>query len=362
MKKFHYTYDVRRFFKNLGIDLAILGAASILCAFLESIDGSSDKYSPLIFVLAVVFISKFTGNYLHGALSSFLSTLAVNYAFTYPYFAFNFSIAGYPITFLTFTIVSITVGMMTTQIKTQEKMQLEIEKEKLYNNLLRSVSHDIRTPLTSIVGAASAYLENTELLSEAKKTDLITDVRDEAQELIRVVENLLSITRLNGGQMTIHKDIEAAEEIISAAVTKFKKRFPDIETHITVPKEIILVPMDAILIEQVLMNIMDNAVYHGESTTAIYISLSSEPKKAIFRISDNGNGIAPDILPNIFNSYSTSARKPADTRKNFGIGLSVCFSIIRAHGGVLSAGNNKKGGAWFEFSLPLESEEKGNDN
>lgn len=159
-------------------------------------------------------------------------------------------------------------------------------------NLLRSVSHDIRTPLTSIVGSTSAVLENPGL-SLTEQHELLEDVRNEAQWLIRVVENLLSITRMGDPQTHITTVPEAAEEVLGEAVQKFHRHFPSVTVSVSVPDELLIVPMDAILIEQVLSNLMENAVVHGKTTTEIQLTLRARGNDACFTVSDNGEGIPP---------------------------------------------------------------------
>ena len=215
--------------RNILITLTILAAATVICFFLQQSVGT-EAHAPLLFVLAVLFISRFTDGYGYGIFSAMAAVIAVNYIFTYPYFAFNFTITGYPLTFLVMLAVALSVSALTTQIKNQEKIRLESEKEKMRANLLRAVSHDIRTPLTSIAGSASVILENQDALSQDKVMELVANIKEEAQWLVRMVENLLSITRMNAENAKIDKQEELAEEVISAAVSKFAKRFPGIET------------------------------------------------------------------------------------------------------------------------------------
>lgn len=167
--------------------------AAELCILLQMAD-TSDGFASPVFVLAVLLISRLTTGYLYGLIAAVSGVVCVNFIFTYPYWAVNFTIAGYPLTFFTFLMVSVITCTLTTQARQQERLRSENEKEKMRANLLRSVSHDIRTPLTSIVGSTSAVLENPGLSIEERQ-ELLEDARDEAQWLIRVVENLLSITR-----------------------------------------------------------------------------------------------------------------------------------------------------------------------
>ena len=291
--------DISRWFpfswRDFFISAAILGCAVGLCLPLQKA-GTSDGFAAPIFVLTVLLISRLTNGYLFGLLASLVGVVGVNFIFTSPYWALNFTLTGYPVTFLTLLMVSITTSTLTTRIKQQARLQAENEREKMRANLLRSVSHDIRTPLTSIVGSTSAILDNPGL-SIAEQRKLLEDTRDEAQWLIRVVENLLSITRIGDAQASITKEPEMAEEILGEAVRKFRKRFPAIAVTVQAPEELLFVPMDPILIEQVLANLMENAVLHGKTTTHVNLSVRHEGGWARFSVTDDGEGIPPRSFP-----------------------------------------------------------------
>ncbi len=340
--------------KNCLITSVVLGIAALFCLLLQQFV-TTDIHVPLLFVLAVLFVSRFTDGYLYGIVASMLGVIGVNYVFTYPYFEINFTIAGYPLTFLVMLAVSVIVGTLTTQIKQQEEIRLEAEKEKMRGNLLRAVSHDIRTPLTSIVGSASGILDNRRVLSEEKILELVKDIRDEAQWLIRIVENLLSVTRINGENAGINTDDEIVEEIISSAVIKFRKRFPDANIDVDMPEEFLMVPMDGILIEQVLVNLLENSVLHGKTLSRIRIVVMKQESRLVFAVEDDGQGIKESILPVMFEGCLQSMEgEEYDSKRNMGIGLSVCMSIVKAHKGNMRAENISTGGARVSFWLPLE--------
>ena len=342
--------------RDLLVSAAILLCATGACALLHQTADTIDGFASPVYVLAVLLISRFTSGYLFGLIAAVLGVIGVNYVFTYPYMAFNFTISGYPLTMFTFLVVSLVTSTLTTKTKEQDRLRMENEKVKMRADLLRSVSHDIRTPLTSIMGATSAILENP-ALSPAEQQSLLVDVRDDAQWLIRVVENLLSITRIGNESAKITKEPEAAEEVLDEAVRKFRKRFPAVSVEVHVPDELLLVPMDAILIMQVLSNLMENAVFHGETTTHIALSAQRDGPWARFYVQDNGQGIPPQKLHTLFSgALRCEDSSPGDGKRNMGLGLSVCMAIIRAHGGTLEA-KNLESGAEFSFCLPLTKEE-----
>lgn len=341
--------------RDFLVTTLIFLCATGLCALMQRAN-SSPGFPYAVFVLAVLLVSRLTTGYFFGFLASILGVVCTNFIFTFPYWAVNFTLTGYPLTFLVFLAASMMTCALTTQVRQQERLRAESEKEKMRANLLRSVSHDIRTPLTSVVGSTSAILENPGL-PEAEQRELLEDVRNEAQWLIRVVENLLSITRMGDGQARITTVPEAAEEVLGEAVHKFRRRFPSITVSVSVPEELLIVPMDAILIEQVLSNLMENAVAHGVTTTEIRLTLQAERSFACFMVADNGQGIPEKELPTLFDgTLKHNETDSCDGKRNMGLGLSVCLAIVRAHGGSMSA-RNLSSGAEFTFRLPLAKED-----
>lgn len=346
---------MKKIIKDSLLCMLIFLTAVLISFGLKLID-KSDFYVPLLFVLAVFLISRFTEGYIYGILSSVVGVFCVNYIFTYPYFEFNFTISGYPLTFATMLVVSIITSALTTRIKEQEKIQMEAEKEKMYANLLRSVSHDIRTPLTSIIGSAQTIVKNSGGISDEKRNVLMNNIIDESNWLMCIVENLLSITRIGADKTDILKNDEAAEEIIGETAAKFRKRFPGIQLKLSVPEELLIVPMDAVLIEQVLSNLMENAVFHGVTTTMICLSASKKGENAVFKVSDDGKGLKPEEISSLFSGGKIAGKNQSqDKHRNMGIGLCVCNTIIKAHGGEMTARNLSSGGAEFTFTLPLKA-------
>ena len=342
----------KRLLRNWLILIASLGIACLVCAMLHKV-ADSDFYVSLIFVLAVTVISLLTDGYFYGIIASVLSVIGTNYAFTYPYMKLNFSIYDYPITFITMLAVSLVISTLTTSAKESERIRHEAQQAQLRSNLLRAVSHDLRTPLTSIIGSISTVMDEGEHLSLEEQRLLLGDAKADAEWLVRMVENLLSITRMSDKeQVCITRSPELVEEIIGECCANFKKRNPDIALDIRIPQEPVVVSVDALLIEQVLMNILDNSVHHGEKVTTIGINVEVVGKTAVVSVSDDGVGIDSEILPALFKGQLL----PSDRNKFRGIGLAVCNAIIDAHGGSISADNLPKGGAVFKFTLPLEDE------
>lgn len=338
--------------RNAGVTLGLLGATALICVGMNGIARSSAA-SSLIFVLCIHVVARLTNGYAWGIAASLAAVLLVNFVFTYPFMEFNFTIAGYPLTFVTMLTVSISTSALTTAVKKQERLRLEGEKVKMRADLLRSVSHDLRTPLTSIAGSVSVLLDSPEL-PEDKRRELLGGIRDDSEWLIRMVENLLSITRVGGEGAQIQKIPEAVEEVVADAVRKFRKLYPELPVETEVPEEVLFVPMDAVLICQVLTNLLENAVLHGRTTSRITVRVTSGAGRAKFAVEDDGGGIDAEALPLLFEDKPAGAA-PVDSkgRHNMGIGLTVCRTIVKAHGGDMSAANRPGGGAVFWFELPL---------
>ena len=340
---------------DFGIFLSMLSFATILCYFLRTID-DSDVYVALIFELTVVLVSRFTDGYLFGLLSSVVGVIGINYIFTFPYYQLNFTISGYPLTFLVMLIVSVVVSTLTTQIKQQEKIRAEAEKEKMRGNLLRAVSHDIRTPLTSIVGGVSTLLDSGDQLDEATRTQLLENIRDESNWLVSVVENLLSVTRIDSEKVTVQKTPTVLDELLDTVLVKFRKRYPEIPVELETPDAFIVIPMDSMLIQQVLMNLLENAALHAEGMTKLTLKVFTVGNRAVFEVTDNGCGIPRERLKTLFSGTGgTDPDVPADSRKHgMGIGLSVCAAIIKAHGGEIKAESRLGEGTTIRFWLETE--------
>ena len=344
--------NFRRITRDLLITAAVLTGAALLCTLLRQID-QGDIYVSMIFLLAVVITARFTNGPIYGVLASLVGVVGVNYAFTAPYFEFCLSIPGYLLSFGSMLAVSVSVTALVSQIKSQEKQRYRAQVEEMRANLLRAVSHDLRTPLTSISGAASVLIDHPEMPRPVQEK-LLADIAEDSQWLVRMVENLLSITRINSTPTSLHTDPEAVEEVIAESVRKFRKHFEYPPVEIRMADELIMAPMDPILIEQVITNLLENVVYHAQATK-IHINLKKESGCAVVEVIDDGAGISPKKLPVLFD-LTASQSGISDSSRGMGIGLSVCKAIIAAHGGKIEGENIPEGGACFRFHLPMKEE------
>lgn len=460
-----------------------------------------------VYILYVFLVARFTSGYIWGIIASIGGMLGVNYLFTYPYFAFNFTLTGYPVTFVGMSIIAIITSTLTAHSKEQAKitaaredalsklneinkqliiadsfsqiveltlnyvvsaaniscifytedpindgqpiqiliqpedeaifasdyeralghlayvsqktigmdlntpdskclyfpvishnhtwgilgflaaenplfikdnlnffnlmisqmtlaierqtlldehhhLAIESEKEKMRGNLLRAISHDLRTPLTSMIGASAAYIENNSQLKESERLELVKHIHEDANWLLHMVENLLSVTRIVQETTKVIKSLELLEEVISEAVNRVKKRYPDADINVSIPDEMILVPMDATLIEQVIINLIENAIKYAHTDHPIEVRATTQNDFICVEVIDDGIGIEKSKLDTLFDGYSLDTNPNSDASKGIGIGLSICKTIISAHSGTITGQNLDKGAA-FSFLLPL---------
>ena len=315
---------------------------------------------PMIFVFGVFLISLKTHGYCYGITSAIVSVFAVNFAFTYPYYAFDFFVEESILSAVIMLIVAVSTSTLNIRIRDQEKLRSENEKERMRGNLLRAISHDLRTPLTSIYGSSSTLISKYDALPKEQQLKLLGEIQEDSEWLIRMVENLLSVTRIDGAKVEVVKTPTVLDELIDSVLMKFSKKHPNQKVITQIPEEFVDIPMDSLLIEQVLLNLLENAVFHAKGMTELTLSVSLVGDKAVFEVADNGCGLPDDALQKIFTgSYEKSAAPVDGTRSNMGIGLSVCAAIVKAHGSEITAENRKGGGAVFRFALERGGEDDG---
>lgn len=341
--------------KNIVIAVGILALTMVCSLLMKRLN--IQEHSTTIFVFAVFLISLWTDGYIYGIVSSFIGMLAVNYAFTYPYFEWDFITTSNFISALIMITIAILTGMLTTKLKEHEAMKVESERERMQANLLRAISHDLRTPLTTIYSAISTLREKKESLTEEQRDTILRSIQEDSKWLTRMVENLLSITKIDDGRIKIIKTPMVLDELIDSVMMKFKNDYPKQKIETELPDNIVIIPMDAILIEQVLVNLLENAVCHAKGMTRLILRVFTLGDQAVFEVEDDGCGIRKEQINTIFTGSYKAMEGSSDTQKrNTGIGLSVCATIIRAHDGDISAENKKSGGAIFRFMLHKEDE------
>ena len=360
-----------RFPRDLTVTVLLLSAAFYASSILIAHTGGENN-SALVFVLAVTGVSFLTAGYLWGILASFVGTVLINTYFMFPYAVFSLSQTGYPVAMLSMATISCVVCFLTSRVKQQaaeavrrekntkslyeqnqklneEKAAIELQsaRETIHSNILRAVSHDLRTPLTSISGAASVLLSSQDL--SERNLSMVTDIKNDADALIVMVENLLSVTRIQDGSFPLKKREEMLEEVAGDAILTIRRRFPNNQVELLLSEDILYLPMEPVLIKQVMVNLR-----HSGSPEPIVLHLFREDDVAAVEVRDRGRGLTPEVLQAVQSGKFLNRDRSGDSTRGMGIGLSVCQSIVKAHDGTFTAGNNPEGGAFFRFTLPME--------
>lgn len=232
--------------------------------------------------------------------------------------------------------------------KEKETAKIEAEQERFKNNLLRAISHDLRTPLSVITGAAEMLLHS---LDKPENISIAAGIYEDTIWLTRLVENILSLTRIQEGRLNLVTQLEAVEEIIAESIRQVQKHSPAHKISATIPDEVLFVLMDSKLIVQVLINLLDNAVKHTSPEGEINVYVTLESDKVWFKVSDNGTGIAENDLKMLFDIFYLADNQRTDANRGIGLGLAICKAIVNMHGGEIYAENNSTGGASFRFFL-----------
>lgn len=347
---------MQKIMRDVAISLAILVVAFVSCLFFHRFHVTW-RVAGMILVLAVFLISLVTEGYIYGVTASVFVVLVDNFVFTYPLFTFDFLSVENFVSAIVMLVVAVMTCTLTTKVKIQQAIKVEAEKEKMRANLLRAVSHDLRTPLTTIYSACGLLQENHDRLPKSQQLQLLGQIREDADSLVRMVENLLMVTRANPEGVRLEKTETVLEELIDNTLVKFKKHYPGQTVQAAIPEEFISIPMDAMLIQQVLLNLLENAVIHAAGMTLLELQVIPRGKRVIFCVRDDGCGIPKERQETLFSGYGETGDLPADSRRaGMGIGLSVCASIIKAHGGEIWGGNRKNGGTEVCFALDREDE------
>lgn len=341
----------------------------------------AENNSALVFALSVALISFLTTGYFYGIVAAALGAFFTNYYFMAPYAQFSLSRAGYPVATLSMLTISLLICALTARIKRQKEeamrreqntkklyeineklnqektaFELQSERERIRGNILRAVSHDLRTPLTTISGSASVLMSSPEVSD--KNVPMLQDIKNEADSLIVMVENLLSVTRIQDGNLPLIKREEMLEEVAGDAVLTTRRRFPDRQVEMELSEDILYLPMEPVLVKQVVVNLLENAIRHAGSADPITLKLYRQEDWAVVEILDQGRGVPQEVIRAVRDGRQIRRDLSGDSTRGMGIGLSVCGSIIKAHNGFFEAGNRPEGGAVFRFGLPMSEENR----
>jgi len=243
---------------------------------------------------------------------------------------------------------------MTTLEK--ERTTIQIEKEKFKSSLLRSISHDIKSPLTSISAGSSLLLDNYSSFSDTERKDILQDINNESMYMSDFVDNLLNMTKIDANKLVIEKHREIVDDIISEVIKRIEKRLGKHTIKIETAENVMFVDADHRLLVQVLVNLIDNAIKHTKHESIINVKYYYLHNQTCFEVSDNGGGLEESKLAHLFEEFFAEKSGKSDKSRGTGLGLYICKAIVTAHGGNLIARNNDQSGATFIISLPLSEE------
>ncbi len=235
--------------------------------------------------------------------------------------------------------------------KAKEEAALIAQNEKLRANLLRTISHDLRTPLTSISGNASTLCNNYDMLDDETKTQMFSDIYDDSEWLIRLVENLLSVTRIENGEMQINKAPEVLDDVIDEALRHIDRNRSDHEIEVQRPGELVIADIEAKLITQVIINLVNNAIKYTQKGSSIRVSYGNEGEKVFVSVTDNGPGMDEKTKEHAFDLFYTGQNSIADGKRSMGLGLALCKAVVEAHGGSIEVKDNIPSGCSICFYL-----------
>ena len=319
----------------------------------------------MVYLLGTLAVSA-RGNRWAAGFSCLLSVLCFDFFFVPPRFTFNVSDAQYVWTFAVMFAVAMIISHLTIRLREEaeaarqgeqrtawlmekaKKAEVEAETERLRSSLLSSVSHDFRTPLTAIVGSAGTLLGKDEIQKNPAVRELLENIQEEGERLSRLVKNLLEVTRLESGTVRIRKELYPLEEVIGSALERVERSMPGRPVTVDFPENLPLVPMDAMLVEQVFINLLENGIRHTPSGSGLEVSASADDKAILVKVSDRGVGLKEDELERVFDKFYHDKASPGA-----GLGLAICRAVVNAHGGRIWAANRPDHGAVFQFTLPL---------
>lgn len=324
----------------------------------------------MLFFIGVLLGAILTPGYVYGAIISVVFFFSFNFLFTEPRHSFAVDNQRDVFMLLFFLATSFIGSFISSRLQSQaeiarrnekrteelyrerSEIELAIESEKMKSLLLRSISHDLRTPLTGISGASGAILENYDTLDDESIKALIHDIQEEAQGLGDTVQNILDMTRISEGKLSLDTEYEAVDDLVAQTAAKVPFLTRDNRLTIHLPEQIIMVEVDGRLLVQALFNLIDNAYKHSGENTRVSLRIFTEGEWLAFEVSDNGAGIDETIMSKLFVGFVTSPHGISDKGRGVGLGLSICKAIATAHGGSITAENIPGSGACFTIRIP----------
>ncbi len=341
--------------RELLVTLLLLCAATGLCQLFYKLHFTEANIIT-VYILDVLLVSLFTKNLSCCVISSLATVLLFNFLYTEPRLTFHAYEAGYPATLAITLISSLITGTLAIEnshnASERERASALARTEQLRSSLLRSISHDLRTPLTSISGNADNLLSNYDNLDDESRRQIFTDIYDDALWLIGLVENLLSVTRIEGESMQLHIHPELVAEVIDEAMAHLDRRADLHQIRVELQDDLLLAKMDTRLIMQVLINLLNNAIAYTPEGSHITVSARKDGGQICIQVEDDGPGIADELKEKVFEMFFTGDNRVADNRRSLGLGLPLCKAVVSAHGGEIRLTDRSPHGCCFRFTLP----------
>ena len=341
---------------DVVVSVAIQALTVVVAMALDAL-GFSEAATVIVFVLGVLLTAEFTTRPVYCLVASVLSILCFNFFLAYPRFTFRIEGTGVPGTIVVMFVVALFASYLVMRMRENERKSaeasLKAQNEQLRANLLRSVSHDLRTPLTAITGNADMLLDNSANLTDEERRRLVHDVYDDATWLVGVVENLLAVTRLEEGEVLLNRNVELVDDVVEEAMRHVSRDASQHHIVVEPSGELLLARMDAQVIVQVVVNLVNNAIGHTQQGSRIVIGVRREGEYAVVSVADDGPGVSDADKRHVFEPFYTTGGISTDSRRGIGLGLSLCRSLVEAHGGTMRVEDVQPHGARFSFTLPL---------
>jgi two-component system sensor histidine kinase KdpD len=339
---------------GIGWAVALVAAATAVGWPLHRTLGVADTNILMLYLLGVLWIAT---HHSRGAavVASVLGVAAFDFTFVLPYYRFTVHDPQYLVTFAVMLTTALLISELTHRMRAQSEAAKvawqRVETEFLRNTLLSGVSHELRTPLAAITGAASTLVETGDDLSPDARREMLDTVCSEAERMERLINNLLDMTRLESKGLVVKKEWQPLQEVIGSALHRLERRMHGRRITTAVSADLPLVHIDSVLMEQVLMNLLDNALQYTPAGAAIDISARAVDGLVEVDVADHGPGLPPGTEERVFQKFFRY--HPRETRgRGIGLGLAICRAIVEAHGGKITAANRPGGGAVFHLTLP----------
>lgn len=362
---------MKRIFKNDWLRMSLTLIAATLITFLLRAAGVERDSLLMVYMVGVMCCAAITHGYLYSIVFAVGGMMLCNYLYTEPLKTFAISSKNDTILLAFFLITAIISASMTARFRQalrvsqeneqkakrlfleKESARIEAERAQVQSSLLRSIGHDLRTPLTGIQCGSNYIAERGDTLDRADIKKMASDISDEVTWLITLVENILYMTRIDNDRLEVNKQPEVVDDVVGEAVTHVPA-LRERPFKMILPEQVVAVPMDGKMMVQVLVNLLDNAVRHTPVGCPVQIVARQEGARMLFCVEDGGPGVPEDQRKNIFESFVTNGKIGPDGRKGVGLGLAICRAVVLAHQGAIQVDSSPLGGARFTVSLPME--------